>query len=144
MVALAFVLMGRRIAHAAPEVALVAGWGAYCLLMTAWATLLPFSLRLGFGMFAVLAATGPREAGAPSTSREARAPSGAWRTALLGAPLFLVLAPALPSQIDTWLNLLPNLAYLFDHASLPKDGGPPSWSFLPGAPYNRAWQSFDC
>ncbi len=142
MVALTFVLMGRRIARAAPEVALVAGWGAYCLLMTAWATLLPFSLRLGFGMFAVLAATGPREARAPSTSREAGAPSGAWRTALLGAPLFLVLAPALPSQIDTWLNLLPNLAYLFDHAALPKDGGPPSWSFLPGAPYNTQFVGF--
>ncbi len=133
MVALAFVLMGRRITGAAPEVALVAGWGAYCLVMTAWATLLPLSLRLGFGMFAVLAATGPRDR---------RAPSGLWRTALLSVPLFLVLAPALPSQVDTWLNLLPNLAYLFDHAALPKDGGPPSWSFLPGAPYNTQFVGF--
>ncbi len=133
MVALVFVLMGRRIVRAAPEVELVAGWGAACLVLTAWATLLPLSLRLGFGMFAVLAATGPRTA---------RAPSGLWRTALLSAPLFLVLAPALPSQVDTWLNLLPNLAYLYDHASLPRDGGPPSWSFLPGAPYNTQLAGF--
>ncbi len=133
VVTLAFVLMGRRITRASPEVALVAGWGAYCLVMTAWATLLPLSLRLGFGMFAVLAATGPRDA---------RAPSGVWRAALLSIPLFLVLAPALPSQIDTWLNLLPNLAYLVDHAALPKDGGPPSWSFLPGAPYNTQFLGF--
>ncbi len=133
VVALAFLLVGARITRAAPEVALVAGWGACCLLMTAWATLLPLSLRVGFGLFAVLAATGPRQA---------RAPSGLWRTALLSAPLFLVLAPALPSQVDTWLNLLPNMAYLFDHAALPRDGGPASWSFLPGAPYNTQFAGF--
>ena len=135
MVALGFVLMGRRLAGAStlPEVALVAGWGAYCLLMTGWATLLPLSLRLGFGMFAVLAATGPRLR---------RAPSGLWRTALLSLPLWLVLAAARPSQVDTWLNLLPNLAYLVDHAALPRDGGPPSWSFLPAAPYNTQFVGF--
>ncbi len=148
MVTLAFVLMGQRITGAAPETALVAGWGACCLVLTAWATLLPLSLRLGFGMFAVLAATGPRGGGAPAGvrggagSRASGTPSGLWRAVLLSAPLFLVLAPALPSQIDTWLNLLPNLAYLTDHAGLPKDGGPPSWSFLPAAPYNTQFVGF--
>ena len=145
VVALAFVLMAGRITRAAPEVALVAGWGACCLMMTAWATLLPLSLRLGFGMFAVLAGTGPRgpgRGGSFGARRGATPAGGLWRTALLSAPLFLVLAPALPSQVDTWLNLLPNLAYLVDHAMLPKDGGPPSWSFLPGAPYNTQFVGF--
>ncbi len=135
MVALALALAGRRIAgaRATPEIALVAGWGAFCLFMTAWATLLPLSLRLGFGVFAVLAATGPRQSGQAG---------GLLRTALLSLPLWLVLAPARPSQVDTWLNLLPNLAYLVDHAALPHDGGPPSWSFLPAAPYNTQFVGF--
>ncbi len=135
MVALSFVLMGRRLVgiSAAPELSLVVGWGAFCLVMTIWATLVPASLRLAFGAFAVFSATGPR-ARLP--------PSGLWRAALLSLPLWLVLMPALPSQIDTWLNLLPNLAYLTDHAALPADGGPPSWSFLPAAPYNTQFVGF--
>jgi hypothetical protein len=51
-------------------------------------------------------------------------------------PLLLVMASARPSLPDTFLNLLPNAAYLWDHASFPADDRWPSHSFLPGAPYN--------
>ena len=67
---------------------------------------------------------------------------GLWRLALLTLPLWLVMLPARPSQVDTWLNLLPNQAFLVDHAMLPRDGGPPHHSFLPGAPYNTQFAAF--
>ena len=47
-----------------------------------------------------------------------------------------------PSQIDTWLNLLPNAAYLFDHDRLPTAQLPPSYSFLPVAPYNTQFADY--
>ena len=47
-----------------------------------------------------------------------------------------------PSQIDTWLNLLPNAAYLFDHDRLPTAPLPPSYSFLPVAPYNTQFADY--
>ena len=116
-----------------PETALVAGWGAYCLFMTAWAVTTTAPLTFAFAAFALAGLAGLF-----------RRTSGSipWRAILLSVPLFLVLLPALPSQVDTWLNLLPNLAYLADHASLPADGGPASWSFLPAAPYNTQFVGF--
>jgi len=51
-------------------------------------------------------------------------------------PLLLLMASARPSLPDTFLNLLPNAAYLWDHGFFPADSRPPSYSFLPGAPYN--------
>ncbi len=132
-------LMGRGLlgATARPEIALAAGWGAFCLFMTAWAVLLPLSLRLACGVVAIFAV-------AAWCARRPwqRLQPGGWRVALLALPLFLVLAAARPSQVDTWLNLLPNLAYLTDHAVLPRDGGPASWSFLPAAPYNTQFVGF--
>ena len=117
----------------APETALMAGWGGYCLFMTAWAVTTTAPLTFAFAGFAL--------AGLAGLFR--RTPGAIpWRAILLSVPLFLVLLPALPSQVDTWLNLLPNLAYLADHASLPADGGPPSWSFLPAAPYNTQFVGF--
>ncbi len=117
----------------APETALVAGWGAYCLFMTAWAVTTKAPLTFAFAPFALATLAGlfRRTAGAIP-----------WRAVLLSVPLLLVLLPARPSQVDTWLNLLPNLAYLADHASLPADGGPQSWSFLPAAPYNTQFVGY--
>ena len=58
------------------------------------------------------------------------------RITVLGLPLWLIMLTARPSQPDTFLNLLPNAAYLHDYGMLPSDAGPPSHSYLPGAPYN--------
>jgi hypothetical protein len=122
-----FAGLGRRLTTRAmhPETALVAGWGAFCLVMTGWAVALPLPLSLPVFALAALLLFRPHS-GAP----------GVWPAMLLAAPLILILLFARPSQVDTWLNLLPNLAYIFDHGQLPADGGPNSWSFLPAAPYN--------
>jgi hypothetical protein len=122
-----------------PEIQLVAGWGLACLVFTAWGVLTPWSLQLpaaGLGLAAVIWLARPGW----------RARIGGWtslgRVLLLTLPLWLVMLSARPSQIDTWLNLLPNAAYLFDHAVLPTALGPPSYSFLPVAPYNTQFAAY--
>lgn len=128
-------LTGRRVA---PEYQIIAGWGALCLVLTLWGVFVPLSLRLPAGVFIVAAA---------GVLLTARRPGGeAWRAVArvlaLSAPLWLVLAPIRPSQPDTFLNLLPNAAYLVDYARLPTALLPPSHSLLPGAPYNTQFLSF--
>ncbi len=60
----------------------------------------------------------------------------------MALPLIAVMASARPSEPDTFLNLLPNAAYLYDHASFPADGRPPAHSYLPAAPYNLQLAAF--
>jgi hypothetical protein len=55
---------------------------------------------------------------------------------------WLVIAPMQPSQPDTWLNLLPNAFYLVDWGRLPTAALPPSYSYLPAAPYNTQFVSY--
>ncbi len=55
---------------------------------------------------------------------------------------WLVIAPIQPSQPDTWLNLLPNAFYLVDWGRLPTAALPPSYSYLPAAPYNTQFVSY--
>ena len=57
-------------------------------------------------------------------------------------PLWVVMAPVRPSQVDTFLNLLPNADYLVDYARLPTAALPPSYSFIPAAPYNTQFLAF--
>ncbi len=124
-------LVGRR---AAPEICVLAGWGALCLVLTAWAVALPFTLYTPMAACFLFALAGCRHQG--------QVEGGLWRLALLAVPFWLVMLPAEPSQVDTWLNLLPNQAFLVDHAVLPRDGGPPHHSLLPGAPYNTQFAAF--
>jgi hypothetical protein len=130
------VFVGQRMP---PEVQIAAGWGALCLVLTAWGVLVPVSLAVpaaGFALMSicVLALRGRR----PS--------SGAWKTLvrvmLVSLPLWLVMAPIQPSQPDTWLNLLPNAFYLLDWGRLPTAALPPSYSFVPAAPYNTQFLSY--
>ena len=108
-------------------------------MLTAWGVLVPATLQIPLavlGAVALLGLTHPR-------LRARIGPlTGAVRLLLLSLPLWLVMLPLRPSQIDTWLNLLPNAAYLFDHGMLPTDMGPPSYSFLPGAPYNTQFVAY--
>lgn len=116
-----------------PEIRLVAGWGLACLVLTVWAVLTPWSLQWPAGALAILALLSlPR----------CRDLSALWRILLLTVPLWLVMLAARPSQVDTWLNLLPNAAYLFDHNALPTAHGPPNYSFLPLAPYNTQFAAY--
>lgn len=139
--ALVFMGLGRLVSagRAAPEIALVAGWGAAALVLTLWGVATPLSMRVPGWILAALGLWGliaPR-------SRLAR---GEWRgigrILLLALPLLAVMASARPSQPDTFLNLLPNAAYLVDHGFFPADGRPDAHSFLPAAPYNQQLAAF--
>jgi hypothetical protein len=113
-----------------PEIRILAGWGALCVPLTLWGVavdtpMTPVLLIIGFAGLLGLAWWG------------LRADTRALGIALaLTLPFWIMLLPAKPSQVDTWLNLLPNAAYLVDHGLFPRHDRPPSWSFLPVAPYN--------
>jgi len=125
--------------HAPPESELLAGWGICALVFTGWGIATPISLRLP----GILLATVGIAAHFPSGGR--RSPAE-WRTlgrvAVLALPLLAIMASARPSLPDTWLNLLPNAAYLFDHDFFPADARPPAYSFIAAAPYNMQLVSF--
>src|SRR5215472_12445558 len=129
-------LTGNRVA---PEFQFGAGWGALCLLLTAWGVFVPLSLRcpaIAFGLLGLAVPLVPRR----------RPHAGAWRALgrmlVISLPLWAVMAPIRPSQPDTFLNLLPNAFYLVDHGRLPTATMPPSSSLLPAAPYNTQFLSF--
>ena len=122
-----------------PEFQLATGWGVACLALTAWGVLTPWSLRwpaavLGLAATAWLAR--PGWCGRVGTW------AALMRMFLLTTPFWLLMLSVWPSQIDTWLNLLPNAAYLFDHDRLPTAQLPPSYSFLPLAPYNTQFAAY--
>jgi hypothetical protein len=123
----------------APEIRILAGWGVLCLVLTLWGTLTMASMRLPALAFALAA-------GAVLLSRARRPGRDDWlalgRAAALSLPFWLIVAPMLPSQPDTWINLLPNAVYLVDHGYFPADARPESHSWLPGAPYDTQFLSF--
>jgi hypothetical protein len=122
-----------------PEIQFVAGWGVACLALTAWGVLTPWSLRWPA---AALGLAGIIWLLRPSWRERLRAWHGLGRMLLLTIPVWLVMLSVWPSQIDTWLNLLPNAAYLFDHDRLPTAALPASYSFLPVAPYNTQFADY--
>jgi hypothetical protein len=138
---LALIGLGRvlSLGRAAPESVLVAGWGAAAFALTLWGVATAASLRLpgaillALGLLALLV---PR----------LRLGRAEWRALgriiAVALPLLAVMASARPSLPDTFLNLLPNAAYLYDHAAFPADDRPASHSFLPGAPYNLQFAAF--
>jgi len=135
VVTLLFIGCGRLVTagRATPEAALIAGWGGASLLLTGWGVATAASMAIPAVLVMAVGAIGcllPRTALAGAD----------WRAIgrMLGVslPLLLLMASARPSLPDTFLNLLPNAAYLWDHGFFPADSRPPSYSFLPGAPYN--------
>jgi len=132
---LTFIGLGRLVSRgkALPEIALIAGWGVACWVLTIWGIALSISLRVPAIALAVAGLVGliwPRS----------RLTAADWqalgRVLLLSLPLLAVMASARPSQPDTFLNLLPNAAYLYDHGLFPAIGRPAAHSLLPAAPYN--------
>lgn len=122
-----------------PEVQLLAGWGVACLALTLWGVVTPLTLRLPLAALVLLALAVVLQA---AWRRRIGGLRGAGRLLLLTLPLWLVMLPARPSQIDTWLNLLPNAGYLFHYDMLPTASRPPSYSFLPVAPYNTQFAAY--
>jgi hypothetical protein len=119
--------------RAAPEASLIAGWGGACLLLTLWGVATAASMAIPAVLVMATGAIGcllPRTALARADWR------GMGRMLAVSLPLLLLMASARPSLPDTFLNLLPNAAYLWDHGFFPADSRPPSYSLLPGAPYN--------
>ena len=134
-------LAGKALAggRTAPEICLAAGWGALCLLLTLWGVFLPVSLRLPAIAFAVAA---PAFLLLPHCRMPRADLVSILRVLALTAPLWLVMAPIRPSQPDTFLNLLPNATYLVDYGRFPTSALPPSYSYLPSAPYDTQFLSF--
>src|SRR6266851_1880228 len=117
--------MGGCSGRAAPEAALVAGWGGACVALTLWGVATAASLRWPAAAIAAAGLVG-------LVARRVRPDAAAWRGVLrmgvVALPLLAVMASARPSLPDTFLNLLPNAAYLYDHA------GFPAALFTPGFP----------
>lgn len=135
--AMAFIGLGRlwSAGRALPELALVAGWGVLSFLLTLWGALVPWSMVWPAAALTLLGLVA-------APWRSAAFWQAAGRLVTLALPLLALLASARPSQPDTFLNLLPNAAYLWDHGTFPADDRAPSYSLLPGAPYNLQLASF--
>jgi hypothetical protein len=115
----------------APEIQLIAGWGAACCVVTLWGALLALPLAIPGGALAIVGATGL------VWHRPSR---GEWlalmRVALLAAPVLLLLAGARPVLIDSFTHWLANAAYLVAHGTFPADARPPGFGLYPAFPYN--------
>ena len=126
-------------ARCAPESALIAGWGVCAFLLTAWGLATTASL---YAPALVLLALGLIALALPRWRLGAEEWRALGRVAVLALPLLALMASAWPSLPDTWLNLLPNAAYLYDHGFFPADARPPAHSFIAGAPYNMQLASY--
>lgn len=124
---------------AAAEFRIGAGWGALCIVLSLWGVFVPLSMRIpalvvvGVALLAQLA---------PSRRGQRSDWAALGRLLLVTLPLWWVMAGVRPSQVDTFLNLLPNADYLADYARLPIATSPPSYSFIPAAPYNTQFLVF--
>jgi hypothetical protein len=133
------ILAGRALTggRGGPGLQGLVGWGALCLLLTLWGVAMPASLRwpaLGFAVLAVLGGLAQ-----PHRRDDALALG---RMLVLALPMLAIVATMRASQPDIFLNLLPNAAYLVDHAAFPTQDSAPSYSYLPVAPYNTQFVPF--
>jgi hypothetical protein len=124
---------------AAPEYRIVSGWGALCAVLTLWGVFVPVSLSIP-AIALVTVALAAQLLPARRLTRDDGIALG--RLLLVALPVWAVMAGVRPSQVDSFLNLLPNADYLVDYARLPAAGSPPSYSFLPAAPYNTQFLAF--
>lgn len=131
----ALTLGGRLILRGQNGIALqfITGWGAFCLVVTAWGMVLPFSLRIPMVGF-LAAGLGGVFVGRPQTGRADLREAG--RLLVLALPLLLVMADVAPSQSDNLAVMMPNTAYIFDYGHFPVQDGPPIYTDVPVAPYN--------
>jgi hypothetical protein len=131
--------VGGRGGATAPEYRIVSGWGALCVVLTLWGVFVPASLRIP--AIAMVAAALAAQL-LPARRLTCADGIALGRLLLLTLPLWVVMAGVRPSQVDSFLNLLPNADYLVDYARLPAATSPPSYSFLPAAPYNTQFLAF--
>ena len=118
---------------------MLAGWGVCVLLLTGWGIATPLSMYVPA---LVLLVTGLGALPWPQARLRARDWCVLARIVVLALPLLAIMASARPSLPDTWLNLLPNAVYLYDHGFFPADARPAAHSFIAGAPYNMQLASY--
>lgn len=121
------------------EVQTIAGWGGLAIVLTLWGVFRTEPLWWPVAAIALVAIVAPF-IGPLAPRREEW--TALLRVMALALPIWAIMLTAHPSQPDTFLNLLPNAAYLYDHGLLPNDARPPSHSFLPGAPYNLQFWAY--
>jgi len=122
-----------------PEYRIVSGWGALCVVLTLWGVFVPASLRVP-AIAIVALAVAAQLLPARRLTRADGIVLG--RLLIVTLPLWVVMAGVRPSQVDSFLNLLPNADYFVDYARLPTAALPPSYSFLPAAPYDTQFLAF--
>lgn len=121
------------------EIQTVAGWGGLAIALTLWGVFRTEPLWWPAAAIAAVALVALFTTGLAPRREDWTA---LLRIMVLALPLWAIMLAARPSQPDTFLNLLPNAAYLYDHGVLPTDARPPSHSFLPGAPYNLQFWAY--
>ena len=121
------------------EVQTLAGWGGLAIVLTLWGVLRTEPLWWPVAAIAAVAVVALLIR--PFTLRREEG-TALLRVMVLALPIWAIMLTARPSQPDTFLNLLPNAAYLWDHGQLPADARPPSHSFLPIAPYNMQFWAY--
>ncbi len=121
------------------EVQTIAGWGGLAIVLTLWGV---FRTEPLWWPTAAIAAVALATLLIPPLALRREEGTALLRIMVLALPIWAIMLTARPSQPDTYLNLLPNAAYLWDHGQLPADARPPSYSFLPGAPYNMQFWAY--
>ena len=121
------------------EVQTIVGWGGLAITLTLWGVFRSEPLWWPAAAIAALALASPLIRPLVLQREDATA---LLRIMVLALPIWAIMLTARPSQPDTYLNLLPNAAYIWDHGQLPADARPPSHSFLPGAPYNMQFWAY--
>jgi hypothetical protein len=121
------------------EIQTIAGWGGLAIALTLWGVFRTEPLWWPMAGIAAIALAAPFVGGLALRREEWTA---LLRIMVLSLPLWAIMLAARPSQPDTFLNLLPNAAYLYDHGLLPTDARAPSHSLLPAAPYNLQFWAY--
>src|SRR5258708_11713158 len=129
-------LSGRALAggRGVPELQLLAGWGAFCVVLTLWGAATQASMRWPALVFVRLAAA---TLAAPRLRLSRADLAAVWRVLVLALPIWAVMVAVHPALPAPFPNFLPNAVYLFDHGFFPADDRPHSFATWPAFPYNQ-------
>src|SRR5260221_542307 len=129
-------LCGRVLAggRGTPELHLLAGWGAFCFVVTLWGIATRSSMRWPALFFLLLAAIA---LAVPRLRPRRKDAVAVWRVAVLALPIWLIMLAVQPALPDTFTNFLPNAVYVFDHGFFPADDRAPTFATWPAFPYNQ-------
>ena len=119
-----------------PEIDLIAGWSATCLILIVGNGFLQIDLRL---VAAALAVAASFSGWLMFRGREADGSTDILRALLLSLPLIWLTATMMISQWDEFTHWMPNARYLVEHNTLPGPGNPDPTSKLPGYPHALAF-----